>query len=75
MRQTSRTRRTWSDSYRDHVFRDPFTQPDAGVVTLRDDIGQTIVDRDFDLDVGIVRQNPRERRPESRDRGMLARRD
>jgi hypothetical protein len=50
-------------------------ETDACVVTLRDDIGEAIVDGEFDLDVGIARQQLGQCGPENRFRRMLAGRD
>lgn len=64
-----------SDSNRDHVLRYLFTQPHAGVVAIGDDIREAVVNSDFNLDVGIVRENLRECRPERCVRRVLARSD
>jgi hypothetical protein len=42
-------------------------------VALRNDIGQAVIDDDLDLDIGIVRQEPRKGGPQDRIGGMLAR--
>jgi hypothetical protein len=39
-------------------------ETNAGVVALRDDVRQAIVDVELDLDVGIARQELRQCRPE-----------
>ena len=45
-----------SDAHRDHVLGNLFAEAHTGVVTLRDDIGEAIIDVDLDPDIGIVRQ-------------------
>jgi hypothetical protein len=35
-----------------------FTDPDAGVVTLADNVGEAVVDGDLDVDIRILRQEP-----------------
>ena len=56
------------DAHRDHVLRHLLAEPHAGVVALGDDVGQAVVDDDLDLDVGVVRQEPRQGRPEDASR-------
>ena len=50
------------DAHGDHVLRHLLAEPHAGVVAFGDDVGQAVVDDDLDLDVGIVRQELRQRR-------------
>ena len=64
-----------ADAHGDHVLRHLLAEANAGVVALGDDVGQAIVDDELHLDVGIVRQQRRERRPEDRLGRVLARRD
>ena len=63
-----------ADAHGYHVFRHVLADTNAGVVALRDDVSQAIVDDDLHLDVGIGRQGlppgqargsprPRARRP------------
>ena len=54
------------DAHGDHVLRHLLAGAHAGVIALGDDVGQAIVDDDLDLDVGILRQELRELRPEDR---------
>jgi hypothetical protein len=64
-----------SDAHRDHVLRDLLAKADAGVVPVRDNIRQGVVDDEFDIDVGVVRQEFLKLRPEDRVRRMLGGRD
>ena len=64
-----------TDAHGDHVLCDLLAEPNAGVVTLGDDIGQSVIDDDLDLDVRIFRQQLCQSRPQERDRRMLARTD
>jgi hypothetical protein len=43
-----------TDANRNHVLCHLLAETNAGVVALRDDVGQAIVDVEFDLDVGIL---------------------
>jgi hypothetical protein len=45
-----------TDAHRDHVLGDLLAQANARVVAGCNDVDQTIVDDDLDLDVGVVRQ-------------------
>ncbi|ESZ18737.1 hypothetical protein X737_17750 [Mesorhizobium sp. L48C026A00] len=45
-----------SDASRDHVFRKLFAHADPGVKALRHDVGEAVVEQEFDLDVGIFRE-------------------
>ena len=63
------------DAHRDHVLCHLFAEANAGVVTLRDDVGETVVDVHLHLDVGISRQQFCQRRPEDRDGRMFGRGD
>jgi hypothetical protein len=64
-----------SDSNGNHVFRDLFTQPHAGVKSLGDDIREAIVNRDLDFNVGIGREDLLKRRSERCIRSVLTRGD
>jgi len=74
-RPNDRHSKVRSDPNGDHVFRDLLAQPYAGVVALGDDIRETVVNGGFNFDVGIVRENLRECRPERCIRRVLARGD
>ena len=50
-------------------------EPDACVVALGDDVGQPVLDVDLDLDVGKLRQEVFQPRPEDGVGGVFARRD
>ncbi|HEX3422610.1 MAG TPA: hypothetical protein VHS33_04310 [Sphingomicrobium sp.] len=45
-----------ADANRDHPLP-PLAETNVGGVALRDDVRQAIVDVEFELDVGIARQN------------------
>ena len=62
-----------SDADRHHVLGDAFAEADAGVVTLFDNIGESCLDVQFDMDVGIGGQQSFERGPENVMRGVLGR--
>jgi len=47
------------DADGNHVLGDLFPAPYACVVTLRDDVDESIVDGDLDMDVGVLRQELR----------------
>ncbi len=64
-----------ADPHRDHVLRHLFAETDSGVVALRDDVGETVIDDELDLDVGIARQQRSQSRPQDGFGGMLARGD
>lgn len=49
-----------------------FAETNAGVVAFGDDVGQGMIDDEFDLDVGVTRQQLGERRPENGFGGVLA---
>ena len=48
--------RTHAD--RDHVFRNLVTPAHPYIEAVRDDVGQTVVHHEFDLDVGILWEHP-----------------
>jgi hypothetical protein len=52
------------DAHGNHVLRHLLAGADAGVKALGGDIGQLVVDADFDLDVWILPQEFYELRPE-----------
>jgi hypothetical protein len=58
-----------------HVLADLFAAAHTGVVALRDDVGQPVIDRDFDLDVRVLAQELRELWQEDRLGGILHRCD
>jgi len=41
------------DAHRDHVLRDLLAESHARIVALGDDVGEAVVDGEFDLDVRI----------------------
>src|ERR1700754_3682822 len=43
------------DTHPDHIFSDLLAKTNAGVITLSDDIDQTVVVADFDADVRVVK--------------------
>jgi hypothetical protein len=59
------------DPDRDHVLGDGLAQPDAGVEPISHDVGQTRIDAQLDMEVGIIRKQPLERGPEDRSGCML----
>ena len=63
------------DAHRHHVLCHLFAEADAGVVALRDDVGEAVIDGELHLDIGVARQQLCQRGPEDRLRGMLADRD
>ncbi len=63
------------DAHGDHVLGHDPAEADAGVVPLRDDVGQAIVDGDLDLDVRMVGQESLQGGPEHRFGRVLVRRD
>jgi len=54
------------DAYGNHVFRHLLAAAHARVVSLCDDIGQTVIDDDLDVDVRIFTQKRRELRQQYR---------
>jgi hypothetical protein len=56
---------------RHHVLCHLLAETNAGVVALRDDVRQAIVDVKLDLDVGIERQELRRCRPQDRLFGVV----
>ena len=61
-----------SDPDGDHILGDLFAHADAGIVSLRDDVRQPVVDDDLDSDIGIVGKEFPERRLQHADRRVLA---
>ena len=61
-----------TDPDRDHVLLDLLAQPDAGVITFRDQIRQFLIDRQFDADFGIVPHQLLDLRHQDRLRGVPA---
>ena len=57
-----------SDAHGNHVFGDLFAESNARVIVLGNDIRQAVVDDDFQFDVGVVRQQCREGRPQNQYR-------
>ncbi len=53
-----------ADANGDHSLRHDLAKTDARVEALGDDVGETVVDDELDLDVGIVVQHLAELRPE-----------
>ncbi len=54
------------DAHRDHVLRHLFSQPDAGVETPGDDVGQAVVDGDFHVDIRVIDEKSAQHRPQHR---------
>jgi hypothetical protein len=50
----------------DHILGDLLAPAHARIVTLRRNVGQSMIDDDLHLDVGIFRQEFRQPRPDSR---------
>ena len=48
------------DPHGDHIFRNLLAAADPGIKPLGDDVGQAIVDDDFDFDIGISPQELRQ---------------
>jgi hypothetical protein len=44
------------DAHGDHVLRHHLAGAHPGIVALRDDVRETVIDDDSDCDIGIVRQ-------------------
>lgn len=61
--------------HRDHIRRHLLSQTHAGVITLRDNVGQAVVDGDLDLDGRILRQEFRKFRSEDGVGHIVGRRD
>src|SRR5918995_4811748 len=61
----------WADAHGDHILCHLLAASHASVIALSNDIGQPIVDDDFDIDVGILRQELRKLRQQDRVGGML----
>jgi hypothetical protein len=59
------------DPHRHHVPGQRLAEPDAGVVSARDDVGEAGLDVELDLDLGIVTNQPVDGRPQDGRRGML----
>ncbi len=57
---------------RDHVLCDLFAHAHACVVPLRNDVGQTVVDDDLDVDVGVIGQDALKGRLKDRNGWMLS---
>ncbi len=55
-----------SDTHGDHVLRNLLAAAHAGVIALRDNVGQSVVDDDLDLDIGVLAQQLRKLRQEKR---------
>ena len=62
-----------TDAYRDHVFGHQLAWANARIILLRDDIGETIVDHDLHLDVGVLRKDFGQGRHEDCVRRVLGR--
>jgi len=60
-----------ADRYGDHVLGHLFTQTNTGVIALRNNVGEGVVDGNFDLDVRVVGQNLRQLGPEDIVRRMF----
>ena len=52
------------DAHRDHVAFDPFADTNAGIETLSDDVGQSLVEGQVQRNFGILREKPRNSRAE-----------
>ncbi len=52
------------DAHGDHVLGHLFAEPDAGVEASLDNVGQSVFDDDFDIDLRIIRQQLLQRGPE-----------
>jgi hypothetical protein len=64
IRRRSNDRHAGLDAHGNHVLRHLLAGANAGVKALGGDIGQPVVDADFDLDVRILPQEFYELRPE-----------
>jgi hypothetical protein len=64
-----------ADAHRDHILGHLLTKAYARVETLLDDVRQSLIEGNLNLDVGVVGEELRQPRPENRLGGMVAGRD
>ena len=74
-RADDRHAKVGADARRDHILCHLLAKTNAGIVALRDDADQAIIDDELDLDIRIARQQLRQCRPEDCFGRMLAGRD